>query len=193
MNRRRAWSYHFPLVKSAHIHALRWSRKRHPPIRTWTGSLSNSKSIDTITDFSIDNFDQILINKTIHLTNNGIHTTVQVLLRGDLLIISQSYLTSSQLHTSQPNCTKFQRELSDKPSNRFQQLRARWQQRPETPALISRIHTSSSHHAPHQCSDSAEEWIRPGSNHPPRRKKERHTTNSRLNSAPPRIPTCQTG
>ena len=47
---------------------------------------------------------------------------------------------------------------------------ARWQQRPETPTLISRIHTSSSHHAPRQCSDSAEEWIRPGSNHPPRRK-----------------------
>ena len=38
--------------------------------------------------------------------------------------------------------------------------------RPETPALIRRIHTSSSHHTPHQCSDSAEEWIRPGSNHP---------------------------
>ena len=34
----------------------------------------------------------------------------------------------------------------------------------------SRIQTSSSHHAPHQCSDSAEEWIKPGSNHPlPRR------------------------
>ena len=29
-----------------------------------------------------------------------------------------------------------------------------------------RIHTSFSHHAPHQCSDSAEEWIRPGSSHP---------------------------
>ena len=31
-----------------------------------------------------------------------------------------------------------------------------------------RIHTSFSHHAPHQCSDSAEESIRPGSNHQPR-------------------------
>ena len=29
-------------------------------------------------------------------------------------------------------------------------------QRPETPVLISRIHTSSSHHAPLQCSDSAQ-------------------------------------
>ena len=40
------------------------------------------------------------------------------------------------------------------------------QQRPETPALIRRIHTSSSHHTPHRCSDSAEEWIKPASNHP---------------------------
>ena len=52
------------------------------------------------------------------------------------------------------------------PSDLFVQLKAKWQQRPETPVLISRIHTSSSHHAPHQCSDSAEEWVRPGSNHP---------------------------
>ena len=49
-------------------------------------------------------------------------------------------------------------------------VRIQRQQRPPTPALIGRIHTSSSHHAPHQCSDSAEEWIRPGSNHPPRRR-----------------------
>ena len=52
------------------------------------------------------------------------------------------------------------------PSHLFQQLGANWQQRPETPALIRRIHTSSSHHTPHQCSDSAEEWIRPEANHP---------------------------
>ena len=32
----------------------------------------------------------------------------------------------------------------------------KWQQRPETPALISRIHVSSSHQAFHQCSDSAQ-------------------------------------
>ena len=51
-------------------------------------------------------------------------------------------------------------------SDRFQQLSAKRQQRPETPALISRIHTSSSHHTPHQSSDSAEEWIRPGSDLP---------------------------
>ena len=31
-----------------------------------------------------------------------------------------------------------------------------WQQRPETPALIRRIHTSSSKHAPHQCSDAGD-------------------------------------
>ena len=36
----------------------------------------------------------------------------------------------------------------------------------ETPVLISWIHTSSSHHTPDQCSDSAEESIRPGSKHP---------------------------
>ena len=41
----------------------------------------------------------------------------------------------------------------------MQQLRAKWQQRPETPALISRTHTNSSHHTRHQCSDSALEWI----------------------------------
>ncbi|ABB34862.1 hypothetical protein Syncc9605_1105 [Synechococcus sp. CC9605] len=56
------------------------------------------------------------------------------------------------------------------PSDLFQQLGAKWQQWPETPALISRIHTSSCHHAPHQCSDSAEEWIRPAANHPLRRR-----------------------
>ena len=55
-----------------------------------------------------------------------------------------------------------------RPLDQFRQLGAKWQQRPPGPALISRIHTSSGHHAPHQCSDSAEEWIRPGSNHPPR-------------------------
>jgi len=55
------------------------------------------------------------------------------------------------------------------PSDRFLQLRTNWQQRPETPALISRIHTSASHHIPDQCSDSAEESIRPRANHPPRR------------------------
>ena len=32
---------------------------------------------------------------------------------------------------------------------------AKWQQWPSGPALIRRIHTSSSHHAPHQCSDYA--------------------------------------
>ena len=53
--------------------------------------------------------------------------------------------------------------------NQLQSNSPKWQQRPETPALISRIHTSSSHHAPHQCSDSAEEWIRPVANHPTRR------------------------
>ena len=56
------------------------------------------------------------------------------------------------------------------PSHLLQQLRPKWQQRPETPVLISRIHTSSSHYGPHQCSDSAEEWIRPASNHPLRRR-----------------------
>jgi len=55
-------------------------------------------------------------------------------------------------------------------SDWFLQLKSEWQQRPETPALIRRIHTSSSHHTPHRCSDSAEEWIRRGSNHPPRRR-----------------------
>ena len=52
-------------------------------------------------------------------------------------------------------------------SDLFPQLGANWQQLPPGPALICRIHTSYSHHAPHQCSDSAEEWIRPGAKHPP--------------------------
>ena len=50
--------------------------------------------------------------------------------------------------------------------------------------LISRIHTSSSHHAPRQCSDSAEEWIRPGANHPPRRKTTTPATLVAANSSP---------
>ena len=68
------------------------------------------------------------------------------------------------------------------PSDLFQQLKAKRQQRPETPALIRRIHTSSSHLAPHQCSDSAEEWIKPGSNQP-----LRHRT------APPATPVATPG
>ena len=40
------------------------------------------------------------------------------------------------------------------PSNPLQRLGLKRQQRPETPALISRIHTSSSHHALCQQSDS---------------------------------------
>ena len=56
------------------------------------------------------------------------------------------------------------------PSDLFLQLGAKWQQRPETSALIRRIHTSSSHLALPQSSNSAEEWIRPGSNHPLRRR-----------------------
>ena len=58
---------------------------------------------------------------------------------------------------------------TERPSNPLQSQGLKRQQRPETPALICRINTSSSHHTPNQCSDSAEEWIRPGSNHPLRR------------------------
>ncbi len=67
------------------------------------------------------------------------------------------------------------------PSDLFRQLIAKWQQRPETPALIRRIQTSSSHHTPHQCSDSAAEWTVPGLNHPARPQK-----------SPPRINANQT-
>ena len=71
------------------------------------------------------------------------------------------------------------------PSDLFLQLGAKWQQRPETPVLISRIHTSSSHHAPHQCSDFTEEWLRPGANHPPRA--EQHHTPRQLSAAQHRL------
>ena len=71
------------------------------------------------------------------------------------------------------------------PSDLFLQLIAKWQQRPETPALIRRIHTSSSHHAPHQCSDSAEEWIKPRSNHPLRRRTAPPATPVAANSPAP--------
>ena len=63
------------------------------------------------------------------------------------------------------------------PSDLFLQQRAKWQQRPETPTLISRIHTSSSHHTPHQYGDSAEEWISSGANHPPQRRRGPPTRN----------------
>ena len=49
-------------------------------------------------------------------------------------------------------------------------------QRPATPALIHRIHTSSSHHTPHQCSDSAEAWIKTGAIHQNRRRTAIPTT-----------------
>ena len=61
---------------------------------------------------------------------------------------------------SSPIAQKTRDNSGTSPSNLLLRLRAKWQQRPETPALIRRIHTSSSHHTPHQCSDSAEEWIR---------------------------------
>ena len=71
-----------------------------------------------------------------------------------------------------PSCTSFTpvaQKMRDNsgtsPSNLFLQLKTEWQQRPETPALIRRIHTSSSHHTPHQCTDSAEEWVRSEANH----------------------------
>ena len=71
---------------------------------------------------------------------------------------------------SSPIAQKTRDNSGTSPSNLLLRLRAKRQQRPETPALIRRIHTSSSHHAPHRCSDSAEEWIKPGSNDPLRRR-----------------------
>ena len=69
--------------------------------------------------------------------------------------------------TITPSCAKNLRRLRNHHHQNIASLTTEWQQRPETPALISRIHTSSSHHTHHQRSDSAEEWIIPGSNHPP--------------------------
>ena len=57
---------------------------------------------------------------------------------------------------SSPIAQKTRDNSGTSPSNLLLRLRAKWQQRPETPVLISRIHTSSSHHAPLQCSDSAQ-------------------------------------
>ena len=95
--------------------------------------------------------------------------------------------------SSRPVAQKMGDNIGTSPSDLFQQLVANWQQRPEPPALIRRIHTNSSHPAPHQCSDSAEEWIRPVGKHQPRRKTAPPTKNARLNSSMPRIPVCQTG
>ena len=86
------------------------------------------------------------------------------------LVICGTEITSLDRRLSCTSFSPIAQKLRDKsgtsPSDLFLQLGAKWQQRPETPALISRIHTSSSHHAPHQCSISAEEWIRPEANHP---------------------------
>ena len=57
---------------------------------------------------------------------------------------------------SSPIAQKTRDNSGTSPSNLLLRLRAKRQQRPETPVLISRIHTSSSHHAPLQCSDSAQ-------------------------------------
>ena len=78
---------------------------------------------------------------------------------------------------SSPIAQKTRDNSGTSPSNLLLRLRAKRQQRPETPALIRRIHTSSSHHTPHQCSDSAEEWIRTESNHTPRRRRGPPTRN----------------
>ena len=86
------------------------------------------------------------------------------------LVICGSEITSLDRRLSCTSFSPIAQKLRDKSgtstSDLFLQLGTKWQQRPETPVLISRIHTSSSHHTPHQCSDSAEEWIRPASNHP---------------------------
>ena len=49
------------------------------------------------------------------------------------------------------SCTTHQRQHRDHPLNPLQSNTLKWQQRPEMPALISRTHTSSSHHEHHQC------------------------------------------
>ena len=71
----------------------------------------------------------------------------------------------SQHPSVHPSCTpsnsvaQNSRDISGtSPSGLFLQQEARWQQRPPRPALVSRIHTSFSHHAPHQCCDPGEEW-----------------------------------
>ena len=92
--------------------------------------------------------------------------------------------------SSRPVAQKMGDNSGTSPSDLFQQLRAKRQQRPETPVLICRIHTSSSHHAPHQCSDSAEEWIRPGGKHQPRRKTAPPATSVAVNL--PTVPTTPT-
>ena len=85
---------------------MRWSPDRHPSWRTWIRSFHLSKHNIAITDFSIDNFDQTLINKTIKLiftiNDNGIRTTDQAFVqnRSDLLarkkVASDQYLTLSK-------------------------------------------------------------------------------------------------
>ena len=86
------------------------------------------------------------------------------------LVICGSEITSLDRRLSCTSFSPIAQKLRDKSgtstSDLFLQLETKWQQRPETPALIRRIHTSSSHHTPDQCSDSAEESIRPGSKHP---------------------------
>ena len=75
------------------------------------------------------------------------------------------------------NCTQLRLEaqisrdnLGTSRSNRFQLLIFERQQRPPGPVLISGIHSSSSHQAPHLCSDSAAEWIWPEADHLSQRK-----------------------
>ena len=100
----------------------------------------------------------------------------------NLRVGSSSWQERPELKRHSPGHAQLQKGLSCTPVNPVAQktrdnsgtstsdllprLIAKWQQRPETPALIRRIHTSSSHLAPHQFGDSAKERIRPGSNHP---------------------------
>ncbi|QNJ13754.1 hypothetical protein SynA18461_01107 [Synechococcus sp. A18-46.1] len=46
------------------------------------------------------------------------------------------------MHTIQPNCTKNEGQLRDKPFDLVLQLRAKWQQRPPGPALVGCVKVS---------------------------------------------------
>ena len=144
-----------------------------------------SKHTDTIIDFSITEGDAIespnnlnlrLIQRGDHLLlkdlDNKFKTTL-VNTNSDDLFTHQHDLIGSDRPNPCLTCThscpvaqKTRDNSWTSPSDHSIQQGSEWQQRPLGPVLISGIHTSSSHHAPHQCSDSAEKWIRPGSTHP---------------------------
>ena len=71
-----------------------------------------------------------------------------------------------QLPIIQPNCTKSQGQIRDKPFTSIATTEAKAAAAARNPSADPQdSHQLQPPHTPHQCSDSAEGWVKPGANH----------------------------